>query len=136
MPFYYYGTRDRLESSAHCYSVWVTTTDGLIGLAEFLDAQEAALYDALLRSIRWGIADINERRDRGLISESTRCQQLRTTWIASTVELTNNFGHELVPEDIRNAIDSVRQGVRLPALSWPRLPTIERVDSRWVFSQS
>ena len=133
---YYYGTRDRLDSPTHVHNIYVATSNGILGLAQFSEASEALRYNLLLQHIRHQIADINDQQARGYITEQFRCEQLRTLWIPMTELFTEELGPEMVPKDIRNAIDAVRHGVGLPAVTWPNIPTIDKVNGRWVFTSS
>ena len=115
----YYGTVAQFGDDAYQFILVNGTSGNAIGFSELLTADDASVYNAQYLGIKNRIRDL--RLDW---QESNQpIQAFKDVLLAQWLPLSNNFivryGKELVPHDIRSAINDVRRNVDLHTLTWP-----------------
>ena len=115
----YYGTVARFSNDAYQFILMNGIYGNAIGFSEFLTADDAAVYNAYYLGMKHLIRDL-----RHAWQESNEpLEAFKDVLLAQWIPLSNHFivrySKELVPHDIRFAINDVCRNVDLQTLTWP-----------------
>ena len=110
----YLGTKSRRENPSISNSTLLHTYGQGIVMAEFSTDEEAHAWTGAIMSIKGRIESINASHEG-----AARRGALSNVWIPMTADFINTYGPELVPVDIRAAINDVRKHLDMATLDWP-----------------
>ena len=110
----YLGTKSRRENPSISHSTLLHTYGQGMVMAEFSTDEEVRAWTGGIMSIKGRIESINASYEgaahRGALSN---------VWIPMTADFINTYGPELVPVDIRAAINDVGKHLDMATLDWP-----------------
>jgi len=104
--------QERLTEGWEWYSISMNI--GEIGHVAFRSPDQFHLYICLTQNIKQISARINQTQRLAAYDEA-----FRSRFIPAVEGLIDRFGMDLVPFDIRVALDSILHHLGLPAVSWP-----------------
>jgi hypothetical protein len=104
--------------------------------ARFVNENEWHEYEKELMEIKRTIATLNHEFSTGKYGEGELDEQLTKKWIPLTEAFMNKYSKEMVPTDVRWAINDVEQNLGKKVTTWPELIKItdEPVDSKTMSS--
>ena len=110
----YFRTQPRFDNPSISNSSLLHTYGQGIVMAQFSTDEEARAWSQGILPIKGRIESINASYEgaahRGALSN---------VWIPMTADFISTYGLELVPVDIRAAIDDVRKHLDMATLAWP-----------------
>ena len=110
----YLGTKSRRENPSISNSTLLHTYGQGMVMAEFSTDEEVHAWTGAIMSIKGRIESINASHEG-----AARRGALSNVWIPMTADFINTYGPELVPVDIRAAINDVRKHLDMAILDWP-----------------
>ena len=120
---YLLGTKERTDNC----NLWVTQhvaagseTEEAMMMTPFSSREEWDEYKNMTGEIKNMIAHANKLRDMSIITEQGLKTRIATIWYPLTVKFIKRFGKEMVPFDIRWAINDVETYVfESTPTGWP-----------------
>ena len=122
----HYGTRRRLFSTRYPAAVIIQTTGTDLGLAHFISPAEISLYLSNMTNVKDNIASLAHDFRQDHITEAQFKDTLRDEWIPTFNAFIAKWSKDLVPIDMRDAIDDVRRNIDLDPVIWPPLRRLAR----------
>ena len=113
-------------SSRYPAAVIIQTTGTDLDLAHFTSAAEITLYLSNMTNVKDNIASLARDFRQDHITEAQFKDTLRDEWIPTFNAFIAKWSKDLVPIDIRDAIDDVRRNIDLDPVVWPLLFRLSR----------
>ena len=118
---YYYGSKSRKNDPTYSYNAMINSSATDFGLLQFSSAEEAGQFLKSVSSLKGYIGDHGKQYNSGAMTLKQWREFLRKKWIPVTDLFIQKWGKDMVPIDIREAIDDVRSNIDLPPIVWPDL---------------
>ena len=119
--FTYYGDMERYFDPEYQNRGLIATYGTEVAIADFADTEEALTFSRDHERLKTHIGAITMAHSAGRMSLPEKLRRLREDWIPATELFVAEWGMHMVVYDVRQAIASVRTGLNLPALVWPKI---------------
>jgi len=85
----------------------------------FESVDECLKYVTELEDIKNVIEELNKKRASGSISTVVYASNLEYVWIPMVNDFVEEWGKDMVPQDVRHSSTHVRRTVDIPPFEWP-----------------
>ena len=119
--FTYYGTSNRYFDPSCDKRILIATYGTEIAIADFANKDEGLKFSRDHERLKTHIGAITAAYTAGRMSLQEKIRCLREDWIPGTELFVAEWGMHMVVYDVRKALASVRSGLALPALLWPKI---------------